>query len=266
MTATHAEPETWSRHRLWLVGFAVLAGQVALIFWLSALPPRAQPTPRKPYIAMADSPLAMPLGAQENPALLALPSWQGFSGNAWMQPYEPDFHLPAWSDENPPYLALDVQSLGQTLSAVVRTNVNAPAELVEHSPPDLDSFASRPTMVFTPTQSTLQLEGPLFELGLESPLDLPPQTASETILTASEVVVGVAADGRVFSSALVGSSGSPAADADALRIARSARFHALTGPLPETVASPALRLTWGRLIFKWLTVSPAPATVSNTGP
>ena len=88
---------------------------------------------------------------------------------------------------------------------------------------------------------------------LNSLAPLPPQTSppNQELLAPTTVQIAVDPSGQVITACLVANSGLPSADAAALAIARRLRF----APLETAGATPA----WGRVVFNWQTVAPAPA-------
>jgi TonB family protein len=100
--------------------------------------------------------------------------------------------------------------------------------------------------------SFVAIEGDLAKRSWLRPLTPATRPGSEP-LPLTVIEVGVAPDGDVFSALLIGSSGDPETDNEALRLARSARFQPLGPPRSPrgTEDDPPLKLTWGRLVFHW---------------
>jgi TonB family protein len=73
------------------------------------------------------------------------------------------------------------------------------------------------------------------------------------VLQPSTVQVLARGDGSVISATLLTRSGLAAADQRALDLARAAQFAPLTPP------ADSRRFQWGRLVFLWHAIEPAPA-------
>lgn len=251
MTAPSVEKPAWPWQRWILAIVLVLVVQVGAIvaFGERDFPP---PHPRPPIITVALR--TAPTGiwsALNDPTLFALPHREGFSGHAWVR--EPP-NLPVhteWSAELHP-LELSTQYLGSVLGEFVRTNAFEPADWVAAPPSSLvwpEIAPAAPVIV----ASTLMLDGALAERSLVNPLALPIWTNTVT-LTNSIVRVAVDAQGHPVTMLLVRpGSGSDAADARALELAKSARF----GPPRAEGSEPTSvdGLSFGRMIFQWYTVA-----------
>jgi hypothetical protein len=249
MSESVLELPRWSKRR-WAYAIAgVLLLQVILVVGLGR---RARPLPEHPIfrttIRLAAGGVAetqiLSVASREDPALLALPSLQGFSGRAWLA-------YPALNDEPPeepeaPYwLALPESSLGASFSAFVSTNSFAPLLAAERPLPRLPRY--EPSFPIEPVsaKSVLLVQGDLARRPLVTKFDLPAWPHSE-ILSNSVVQVLVDGDGLTVFTALLSQSGRPDADARALELASRARFQA--------VRQRRDLLTSGRLVFRWQTL------------
>ncbi len=257
MIAEAAESQHWSRHRWVASMLVILAGQLAIIFWLG----RSQPV--SPASFNFGPEVYLPANPREewpglsDPTLFVLANRRGFSGGAWLQFQSPEYDLQPWT-EPPRPLTLPVAQLGNDLAEYVRTNLDRPFELAAKPEPAMQVVI--PDENLGVARSTLTVEGELANRPLLTPIQLRSWPNNE-ILTNSEVLVGVDARGSVFSSVLVATkgSGSKEADTTALRLAANARFQPLRWTGPGQPPDAETRLRWGRLIFHWHTV-PLPAT------
>jgi TonB family protein len=235
----------------------VLAGQIGCIFWLAArkpeppLPPVTGPVLYQPTDQIADLP------GVTDPTLFILHNEHGFSGPAWLQFPPANYALEPWTEPARP-LELSLPQLGATLREFAQADRPRPFEMALKPEPQLSALGYLP---LGETPSTFTIEGDVAGRALLTPLQLQSWPAAD-ILTNSEVQIAVDAAGRVFSAALIGGSGSPQANSNALSLVRSARFQPLRwvgdGPPP---ASPG-RLSWGKIIFRWHTVA-LPATTGQ---
>lgn len=239
---------------------------LGLIFWLARRSPIAPALPAAQLrVTLPSDPAAAMVGLMD-PTLFALPNRRGFSGPVWMNPARPDRPVTEWT-EPPRYLALRPGSLGATLEASAAAIVARPFEVAGKPAPRLDLPEIPLAVNLAPTASTLRVEGELAKRTLLSLSNQPaagftlpawPPAAGE-VLTNSVVRLLVNNEGRVFSPVLLTGCGSPAADAAAMALAKSARFQPAfrRGPVqPNSAAAP---LTTGRMVFHWLTI-PGPAT------
>lgn len=258
-TIAHDAPP-WSR-RHWIcavAGVAVL--QVVLIYFL------AQPEQRLPerpifrtFIQLAADDAAIrsiaSLPGLGDPALLALPSLQGFSGAAWLKYSTLDYKPAEWT-EPPHWLPLDTQSLAGIFTQYITTNVITPLLIADKPLPPLQRYEPNFPPEPPPAQSLARIEGELSGRKLFSAVELK-SWASTEILSNTVVQAAVDAAGFTFSATLLSGSGSTNADRHALTEVLNARFR----PLREMPAAsePTRALTWGRWIFQWHTL-PVPST------
>jgi hypothetical protein len=192
----------------------------------------------------------------QSPTLFALPHPESFSGDAWLVPRAPDYRVPAWTAE-PRWLAPVVVEFGDDMTAYVRTQ----------APPAFSSIASVEPQFIGPSVNTAPLAdrtlvtagGALAGRRIVHTPSLPSVPVSGE-LADSVVEVLVGGDGVVFSVRLpaFAPSNQPAqraADVEALRLARQVVFAPASGRAGSTTDN----LTWGRLVFQWHGVTPAPA-------
>ncbi|HEY3931505.1 MAG TPA: hypothetical protein VGM58_03960 [Verrucomicrobiae bacterium] len=244
-----AEPkhgERWSRQR-WLTLVALIfAAHIALIFLFGEKKQAASRVViNAPTLKLANK--SDELLALNDPALFALPNPKDFASAVWLK--MPEVKQPAfrWT-ESPRWLPLAAENLGATFSRFMQTN-HFPAYQLHFKPqPELNE----PVMPVEPAlaqNSTLQIEGALAQRRLFNQINLPSLPYND-VIAPSVVQALVDAGGNVVSAVLLPSENSleaashyDAADQRALEIARTMRF------------APSARLTFGKLIFNWHTVS-----------
>ena len=229
---------------------AAFAVQAVLLF---AFPTRdlSEPGPllHSPTVALLDHeniPIQQAALLQD-PTLFALPHKHGFSGQAWLVP-KPMEHQPAQKMPEP--IWLDQTGVTSTLAGVSQS---APQQMAFDTflPP---SFPRPPSPA---PASYLEVRGPLKDIPLLAAPKLEPKFHTE-ILSNSVVQVAVGTNGFAYSTLLVGSSGLPSADKEALELARRVRFG-------KTSKSGGEDLAWGQLIFHWQALPP-PATNATATP
>ena len=249
MMLARAQPQPWPFRRWLLFILIILAGQLALIFWLTGRPYIThQAVAFAPHVYLSTDPQAQWPGLN-NPTLFLLPNRHGFSGPAWFPTPPQEYNLPPWSESARP-LSLSVEKLGGALADYVRTNSAGATELSPPPEPQLGNILPTQNLGFA--HSELTIEGALAHRPLLSQFDLQPQPAAD-ILTNTVVQAGVDAQGSVFSTVLLKTSGSKDADDYALKLAKSAQFR----PSRKTSSTATQnQLTWGTLVFHWLTVAP----------
>jgi hypothetical protein len=255
-TPNSADAGGWQRRR-WLTFIVlVFAAQVGFIFALGErhfAPPRT--VANVPKLALADD--SDELLALNDPTLFALPHADDFAAAARLQtPVAPP---PLFRRaETPGELPLDAENLGAAFSRFMQTNRFAmPAGSFKPEPQ-----LSEPVLPLQPVfadASTLQIEGGLARRKLLTRENLPSWPWPD-VIAPSKVQVLVNAAGDVVSAVLLppdsraeAAAQYDAADANALALARAARF------------APAPGLTDGRMVFVWHTVAP-PATNSPAAP
>ena len=248
------ESADWSRRRwAWMIT-GLLALHVVLVFWLGE---RWHPSPPLPP-AEATLRLATDRAsirsvsrapALSDPTLFALPSYDGFSGAAWLNLHVAEPPPTEWS-EPPQYLPLDTNDLGRVFAEFVATNKHnglITENLLQPRSSGADILILDDPMM---TQSIVRVEGPLARRSLLTPLRAPNPPYADA-LPDTVVQLKVNADGLTESAIVLASCGVRNVDQQAIGVAQAARFRPL---LPED-AAPAL--TWGRLVFQWFTVTPS---------
>lgn len=253
----NATPRRWSRARWGGYVGTIFAVQLLLVFLLSLRPPLATPAIKAPgRLQLVTDPLSeQALIRQpwlEDPAQFALASPRGFSGGAWLDlpRFEPD--VLQWSDP-PRWLTQDVSQLAQTPGTLSET-AREPLPRVQPPSPilPLNSALRRPLQ----TNSVLRVEGELAQRRRLATPDLPSWEHNDVLLP-SVVQVLVDEQGTVLSATLLTRSGLAAADERALALARDARFEAAR-------AGVRSQLFWGRLVFQWHAIEPAPVPPASS--
>jgi hypothetical protein len=218
---------------------------------------------RKPVVPRAVGPVpAVQMASRltelqllDDPTLFARPHTRGFAGNSWLRVPPHEFPPFRWT-EPPRLLDLPVAQLGAVFLRHVQTNRSValalnvlPVAQPTQLPPSETSAPARRT-------SSYRVRGGLAaRRWLNPPTDLPSWPAPDP-LTNTVVQVLADAQGQVISPiVLPPGSGSKAADARALEVAREARF------APVKAAPP----TVGVLIFEWSTALPAGETNAAAG-
>lgn len=227
------------RRRKWLAVIAtVFFLQLGMFIWASQKQVRARAVyPAEPKVAFAP-PSTTPDRdwlEMENPFLFVSASRNGFSGEAWLR--HPRWTAPEPRQRNKPgYLQWDQarklnpqRDAPQSFPSLPRHRTTA-----VFPPPNLPPLARTQT-------STLRLAG-FQNRRLAAPLPLPVQYHSD-VLSSSVVEAMIDRDGLVISARLIERSGSAKADADALALARRARF----SPAKSNENLPEV----GKLIFDW---------------
>jgi TonB family protein len=202
---------------------------------------------------------AIPSGSEEllalqDPTLFVLPHRDNFSGEAWLKAPAQEFAPTNWT-EPPLPLPLPPEELGAAFATFMQTN--SPSRFHPNTGALIDGADLGPVPMPPITNSfTLRVEGDLAKLRLLTLLRLPPQTSAD-LLTNTVVQVLVDAQGYPFSAVVLSKSGSDAADADALALAKTVRFEPAETPALGVVLPD--KMTSGKLIFEWQT-QPPPAT------
>jgi hypothetical protein len=200
--------------------------------------------------------------ALNDPTLFALPHWQGFAGQAWLEAPAPPDRAPDQT-EPPRWLPLAAEQPGPAPDNSTDFGTRVSLDVLGQTAPELP-FPKAAQPAPAPRNSTLHLRGSLAARRLLTLPELPDQPFAD-LLRPTVVLVVVDAEGRTLSAAIPPdpeqTSGSAAADELALRLARSARFERLK-PGAARAVSPALaQLTCGEMVFDWNTV-PEPPTAT----
>lgn len=255
MNISSVAPLHWTLQRWCIaIGLALLA-QVGLVFLLAE---RAPVTPRRVshplrFLQVPDSLVArllteLPLS---EPTLFALPNPYGFSGAAWLKIFPLDHRLYEWN-EPPLWLSLKLGQMGEGFLQFARTNRPAPWEVADKPAPEVAAL-ELPVPGIVVTQSALRVEGELAKRPLVSAPVLPPWPHTDVLVRTTVQVVVNAAGYPITATVLGPGSGSKAADAAALELAREVRFQPLRQNGPEGSLN-AGKTTLGNLIFDWHTV------------
>ena len=227
----------WRRGRWVAVVTVLLALQVGTLFWGSRGKVLVREIyPREPKVALAEgsrNPDWVELQVQiEDPFLFVAASWNGFSSEAWLR--KPEWKAPGAEGRLPPRF-LSLPEARKASPVVAETEAFA---FLERQKPK--AAFPEPREAPRPARgSELRVVGPR---RLMNALAIPPQFHTD-VLSNTVVEALVSADGLVISSRVVENSGSARADADALALARSARF----GPKSGENQAPDR----GKLIFQW---------------
>ena len=241
------------RQWVYAVG-GVLAFQAVLVF---ALGKRAQQAPDRPIFRTSVSLFTDHVESRrwlsklEDPAMLALPTAEGFSGAAWMKFSPMDYEPAEWS-EPPQWLSLNSSGLATTFSQFVLSNAARPALVVDKPLPAPFNFEPNYPNEPVAQESRLRLEGELARRRLLRPPVLKSWPHPD-LLSNSVVEAVVDADGFVFSSVLLHGSGSRDADDYAMKIAATAQFEPARRDGSKT-AGKENPVTVGKLTFEWHTL------------
>lgn len=254
MNRTFLDPAVWSRGRWWTTFLIAFLLQVMIIYQLSdrnpLVPKPVQSSPA--YYLVVDAP-ADPVLAEllniNDPTLFALPNLRGFSGPAWLRP-DPLVHRLEGREEPHRWLTLNLAELGAAFNELARTNVVAHRSFADKPARRLSEV--NPPPIPLRTNSSFRIEGELARRKLLTRVEVP-SIAHTDILTNTVVQLGVNPSGYPFPPIFLNSSGSKAADQEALKLAKSMRFKPL-GPADGNGPRSATALMWGKVVFEWHTL------------
>jgi hypothetical protein len=255
MIAPPVDLARWPRRKWFHVLVAIFAFQIGAILLLSQraplqrTPPEVRSAIRLAAGARSADQLAR-LPTLSDPTVFALPSWHGFSRDAWLAFARPEFRLTDWS-EPPQWLALDTNDLGGGLHRFILSNT-MPALLIADKP--LPRLRREELSVHNPPvepRSELEVTGELGGWILSERPRLPSWPHTD-LLTNTVVRLLVDSRGYNVAATLLAGSGLAEVDEFALRAAKAARFRP-----PSRLEGRAAHVASGRLVFKWHTV---PAT------
>lgn len=227
----------WQRGKWMAVIGAVFLVQVGAIISASQKQVRARTVyPDEPKVAFAAPGRIDPeLLELEDPFLFASASWNGFSGEAWLRPAQ--WTAPETGRRmEPKFLQLSEARKINPREGAERSFTFVQRRRSRAVFPDFE-VSARPLN----EASELKLSG-FQDRMLAAPLPLPVQYHGD-VVSSTEVEALVDRDGLVISARVIENSGSPKADADALSLARRARFT----PSKSGENLPEL----GKLIFEW---------------
>ncbi len=255
MSSGQVEKRGWPPRRWLLVIGVIFVVQYGFITWLGqpAIEMQFRAPRRVPVIAMLAGGREVDIPGVASPTLLVLASRDGFSGNAWLQPEPVGNPSRPWTEPARP-LPPDLEQFGGSLHEFVRGKLFKRLDVAGKPQPTIPEYLPIDTL----PQSTFSIQGDAARRRLLSDFKLESKPAAE-ILSNSVVQIAVDPGGNVFSAVLLGKCGSPEADANALALARSARFQPLVRDGPDHPVSLRPALDWGRIVFRWNTV-PLPST------
>ena len=241
-----AADRSWSRARwAWLIALVFMTHLALLVAFGERKAVAPRPPVRAPVLRLAaagDEVIAL-----NDPTLFALPHRQSVAGAAWLKipvvPLQPF----RWN-EPARLLPLPVAELGAAFTRFMQTNARAGFTFETKPAPELTRLAAAEGEPAPARSSTFRVAGNLVNRRLLNPPALPSWAAPDILLTNSVVQILVNADGNVISLAMLNGSGWPAADQQALKLAKSARF--------EPLRAGGAEVTLGALVFEWQTVLP----------
>ncbi len=247
-----ALPPTASLRR-WVIAVSlVLVLQLAFIVWLSDSEPlRPRPAPTGPSLQLVNPAAVENLGLTD-PTLFALPHPHAFSGLSWLK--VPSLRIPSFDQSEPPYFfPLPNQPMLEVSGRFVLTNSFDPLAIQRQS----EAETGLPELVVPDTPraySTCRLEGALAQRRLLSRLELRAWQHTDLLTNSIVQMVADAAGEPVSLTLLPPGSGLPAADQEALALARAARFEPVPVSGRQTLATPLTHLSWGWMVFEWHTL------------
>jgi hypothetical protein len=263
MTAVSVELQGWAWRRWWGLVALVFIVQLALIFWLGEVS-LIHPRPQAPaFTLQLAGPMSPELLALRDPTRFVLPHAESFPALWQTNPPPPQFQAFAWPEATRHLLPPADQSAA-AFNRFVQTS-DFSLSLPQANPEPRLAVPNLPPLAITASRSSLRLEGGLANRRLITPLH-PPSWTNSTILADSVVRVVVDATGTPVSWTLLSSSGLPDADQFAVNEAKTARFEPLSPQPGGAVPDAAAQLSWGRMVFRWHTVPPPPATAPAPSP
>lgn len=243
-----AAPLGWSRQRLILTTAGVFLAQLAAI-WVLGERANLKPGRSRPFeiqISGLDGLAHSAVSAHDDPTLFALPQPRGFSGQAWLHVPKQAHSYHEWTAQ-PYWLALKTSGLGRDFANYLQNLSPLGESLVDKPEPQLYPVDSGIDDLLS-NASQLRVAG-----GLSTRLILTQPTIPDwpvlEILSPTVLQAAVSADGFVFTAAVVGESGSKAADQKALDLTRGLRFQPLPAGAGKNQAS--VDAHFGQLIFQW---------------
>lgn len=272
MNRPSAQPAGWSARRWSVTIGLIFLLQLAVAWSLSDTAPLAVREEGRPFrIRQSNAEQRDELGALLallNPTRLVMPDDDGFSGQAWLDQPPVTHRSPGWSSP-PEWLTFKSSMLLADLAAFGRTNHPARASIAEP--------LSRPPRLATPLDPILQparqtrwvITGDVSRRELRATPQFP-VIDHVGVIGATVIQLDVDERGRVFSETLRNASGSPAADQQALALARTLRFANRPGFVAATNNNDFGELRRATLTVHWWTRPPQPtnppATTTNALP
>lgn len=260
MNAVAAQPVSGGRRRWVLIVVGGVAVHVALVFWFGERPPPAGVIPKAdPVFRAAVDPDSIRAVAEApmlcDPTLFALPSSAGFSGEAWLQLVPAPVPPREWT-EPPQYLPLATNDLGNFFSEFVATNRHNGSVIEEMLKPRATTADILVLNDLLGTQTVVHVEGPLAARPMLAPLAVPNPVYPD-VLTNTVVQLVVNAAGQAESVIVLEGCGVKAVDDQALATAKNSRFRPLPLHTMKSVPNASEAVTLGKMVFQWVTVSPA---------
>ena len=244
MSAVPLDHSTWSR-RKWLYAIgAVLLGQALLIMILGQRR-IASPSPIAFSMDIRVPPKAEAANSLPDPAVFALPNWNGFSREGWLAFEHPAFKPADWT-EPPQWLPLQTADLGNSLNDFLLSNTIPPLLVANMSLPSSPAPQSPRVEVPLQNASELLIEGELAGWTVATPFSLPSWRHAD-LLTNTVVRTVVNRSGQAVATVLIAGSGLGDADEYAVGLAKGARFS------PGATRPAQAEYSSGNLVFRWHT-------------
>jgi hypothetical protein len=180
-----------------------------------------------------------------DPAVFALPNWNGFSREGWLAFEHPAFKPTDWT-EPPQWLPLQTADLGNSLNDFLLSNTIPP--LLVANMPLPSSPAPQSPRVEVPLQnvSELLIEGELAGWTVPTLISLPSWRHVD-LLTNTVVRTVVNRSGQTVAAVLIAGSGLTEADEYAIRLVKEARL------VPAATGRGQAEYSSGNLVFRWHT-------------
>jgi len=255
MKASTPPAAGWTRrHWVRILGVGLVV-HVLLVVWLGerAAPVGVVGAP-EPVLrwAAASAPNPNPARAplMSDPTLFALPSAEGFSGEAWLAPQPAPAPAAGWT-EAPRFLPLETNELGADFARYAATNkasVPVVDELLRPRPATADILLLDDPLQ---TQTLVRVEGPLASRPVTRPAQVPDPDHPDA-LEDTRVLIRVNRDGFAESAIVMRSCGVKKIDEAALAAARGVRFAPLPQPSGPGLAAASAAEAWGEVVFQWL--------------
>jgi len=223
---------------------AVLLGQALLITILGQRRV-ASPAPVAFAMDIRVPPKAEAAHSLPDPAVFALPNWNGFSREGWLAFEHPAFKPTDWT-EPPQWLPLQTGDLGNSLNDFLLSNTIPPLLIANMRLPS--SPAPQSPRVEVPLQnvSELLIEGELAGWTVATPISLPSWRHAD-LLTNTVVRTVVSRSGQAVAAVLIAGSGLVDADEYAIRLVKTNRFS------PGATQWARAEYSSGNLVFRWHT-------------
>ena len=244
MSTVPLDRSTWSRRKWAYAIGAVLVGQALLITILGQRR-IASPSPIGFAMAIHVPPNAEAAPGLSDPAVFALPNWNGFSREGWLAFGHPAFKPTDWT-EPPQWLPLQTADLGNSLNDFLLSNTIPPLLVANMPLPSSPAQQSPRVEVPLHSVSELLIEGELAGWTVATPISLPSWRHAD-LLTNTVVRTVVNRSGQAVATVLIAGSGLPAADQYALRQAKETRLK------PRATQQGRAEYVSGNLVFRWHT-------------